>query len=112
MLPPSSASTVTRSSSRTRRADLGGLQPLALVGVETAERPGDRAVDLRVHAHAAMRGVDLDAGVGVRVHARAPVDDAVRARVERDVADLGRERPGERLAEARAALAAQAAPRD
>ena len=40
--------------------------------------------------------VHLDAGVGVRVHARAPVDDAVRARVERDVADLGRERARQR----------------
>ena len=77
-----------------------------VVAPKRASAYGDRAVGLGVDAHAAVRGADLDL-LGGRVEAGVPVDDAVRARVERDVADLGRERAGR----ARRGSRAQQSPR-
>ena len=58
-----------------------------------------------------MAGLDLDV-LGVGVQARPPVDDAVAARVDRDVAHAVRERLVERLAELLAALAVPAVARE
>ena len=55
---------------------------------------GDGEEGLGVDAHAAVRGADLDELVGRGVEARAPLDDAVAARVHGDVADVVRERAG------------------
>ena len=48
----------------------------------------EHPVDLRVHGHAAVARVDLDR-LRVGVHASAPVDDAVAARVHGDGVDAG-----------------------
>ena len=98
---------------RTRRATDAQAACAQLVArANSGERARRSRGRPRVDAHAAVRGRGPRRRRRPRVQAGAPVDDPVRARVERHVADLGRERARERRAEARAALAAQAAPRD
>ena len=63
-----------------------------VVAAEARDRVRDGEEGLGVDAHAAVRGADLDELVGLGVQARAPLHDAVAARVHRDVADVVRDR--------------------
>ena len=75
----SNASPCSSASSQAARREWGRI---------VAERAGEVLVRAAVERHAAVGGADLDALVGTRVEARAPVDDPVRARVQRRVAHV------------------------
>src|SRR5256714_460562 len=82
---------------------LGGLARRARRGTaELGERVRDHAVRVRVNRHAAVARVDLDQARAL-VETRPPLDDAVAARIDRDVAHTGRDLARQGLPEARAA---------
>src|SRR5438552_17183079 len=95
---------------RTRGAAAARLAGLGRA--ETLERGGDCAIDLRADGHSDVARAHLDQ-LGRGLDARAPADDSVAARVDRDEADAGREVALELVPEARATVAPQArAPED